>query len=182
MTRFKLVPPAPDSLERVAEARRAVPLVPGTEDDCCARLLDRMDLPSRDVARTWLTFLRALGLAAEREAGFVRLDREPTPDYLRETLLDRVYGAREVHDALGTEPVGSDAVFERFEEDVPEWERYKDPARWREVWRERVGHLLDWLVLLDLAERRETGYVVHAEDGATSGGRDPTTDDDGHAG
>jgi hypothetical protein len=185
MTRFKLVPPAPDSLDGVAEAQRAVPLVPGTEDDCCARLLRRLELPSRDVARTWLTFLRALGLAAEREAGFVRLDREPTPDSLRDTLLDRVYGAREVHDALGAEPRGVDAVFEGFADRVPEWERYKEPARWREVWRERVGHLLDWLVLLDLAERREAGYV--AGEATASGGRttpepEPDPEDDGPAG
>jgi hypothetical protein len=160
MTRFKLVPPAPAHLDGVAAAQRAVPLVPGTEDDCCARLLRRLDLPSRDVARTWLTFLRALDLAAERESGFVRRPREPTPDHLRAALLNHVYGAREVRDVLGSEPLGPDAVFDRFEARVPEWERHKDPVGWRETWRERVGDLLDWLVLLDLAARREGGYVA----------------------
>ncbi|WP_380678060.1 hypothetical protein [Salinigranum sp. GCM10025319] len=160
MTRFKLVPPAPASLDGVAEAQRAVPLVPGTEDDCCARLMRRLDLPSRDVARTWLTFLRALGLAAERESGFVRRSQEPTPEHLREAFLDRVYGAREVRDTLGAEPRNADAVFERFEERVPTWEHHKDPSGWHETWRERVGSLLDWLVLLGLAARVDGGYVA----------------------
>jgi hypothetical protein len=158
--RFKLVPEPPESVERVAEAQRAVPLVPGTEDDCCARLLRRLEFPSRDVARTWLTFLRALELAEEREAGFVRLPREPTREHLQGAFLDRVYGAREVHEALGTEPRDADDVFQRFEARVPEWEHYKDPSGWRETWRERVSHLLDWLVLLDLADRCKEGYVA----------------------
>ena len=167
MTRFKLVPPAPASLDGIAEAQRAVPLVPGTEDDCCARLMRRLDLPSRDVARTWLTFLRALDLAAERESGFVRLSQDPTPEHLREAFLDRVYGAREVRDALDTEPRNADAVFERFEERVPTWEHHKDPSEWRETWRGRVGRLLDWLVLLDLATPVDGGYVVADHGGAT---------------
>lgn len=159
MTRFKLVPPAPDSLDVVAEAQRAVPLVPGSEDDCCARLLRRLDLPSRDVARTWLTFLRALGLVTEGENGFTRTRRAPTPEHLREAFLDRVYGAREVRNALDSDPQDADAVFEQFETHVPEWEHYKDPTRWRETWRERVARLLAWLDLLGLARDVEGGYV-----------------------
>jgi hypothetical protein len=177
MTRFKLVPAAPDSLEEVAEAQRAVPLVPGTEDDCCARLVRRRGFPSRDVARTWLTFLRALGLAAERDSGFVRRSREPTPAYLREAFLDGVYGAREVRDVLGAEPLDADAVFERFEERVPAWEHHKDPTGWRETWHERVGHLLEWLVLLDVAERRGDGYVLAASETAETGGSAPSDGD-----
>jgi hypothetical protein len=157
--RFKLVPQAPESVAVVADAQRAVPLVPGTEADCCARLMRRLDLPSRDVARTWLTFLRALGLAAERESGFVRLPHEPTRSSLATALLDGVYGARELVDALGAEPTTADAVFERFEPRIPEWERHKDPSGWRETWRERVDRLLDWLVLVGVVERRDDGYV-----------------------
>ncbi|WP_136601063.1 hypothetical protein [Salinigranum halophilum] len=160
MTRFKLVPEPPERVEAVAEAQRAVPLVPGTEDDCCARLMRRLEFPSRDVARTWLTFLRALELAEERETGFVRRSQEPTPAHLRSAFLDRVYGAREVRDALTAEPRDADAVFARFEACVPVWEHHKDPSGWRETWRERVGFILDWLVLLGLAERRAEGYVV----------------------
>src|SRR6056297_3317185 len=97
---FKLVPEPPADLAMVADAQRAVPLVPGTEDDCCARLMRRLDFPSRDAARTWLTFLRALELADERDSGFVRRSQEPTPTHLRSAFLDRVYGAREVLESL----------------------------------------------------------------------------------
>jgi hypothetical protein len=166
--RFKLVPPAPASIEFVADAQRAVPLVPGTEDDCCARLVRRLDLPSRDVARTWLTFLRALDLAVERESGFVRRSREPTRDHLTAALFDNVYGAREVYDRLGSEPVHTDAVVERFETEVPAWERHKDPTGWRETWHDRVENLLDWFVLLGRAKRRPNGYVrVERDTGET---------------
>lgn len=175
MTRFKLVPDAPACLDDVEEAQRAVPLVPGTEDDCCARLMRRLDFPSRDVARTWLTFLRALDLAEETASGFVRRQREPTPEHLRAALLDRVYGAREVLDTLGPDPVDADTAFERFEERVPEWEQYKDPSGWRETWRERVGFLLDWLVLVDLATRRAGGYALGEAAGSTDDDGDVTS-------
>lgn len=158
--RFKLVPEPPATVEFVADARRAVPLVPGTEDDCCARLMRRLDFPSRDVARTWLTFLRALGLVEETESGFRRTDVDPTVERLRAALLDRVYGAEETLTTLRTAdvPLDADAAFAAFRERVPVWERHKDPGRWEETWRRRVSYLLDWLALLGLAERTDAGY------------------------
>ncbi|SDM58691.1 hypothetical protein SAMN04487949_2170 [Halogranum gelatinilyticum] len=163
--KFKLVPTAPDSLDFVADAQRAVPLVPGTEDDCCARLMRRLDLPSRDVARTWLTFLRALELAEETPSGFKRLRTEPTADHLRDAIQRRVYGAENVLAALedATEhgdSLTADAAFEAFKERVPVWEHYKNPGEWERVWAERVGDILEWLVLVNLAEETENGYVV----------------------
>ncbi|MDS0294375.1 hypothetical protein [Halogeometricum luteum] len=157
--KFKLVPEPPDELDFVADAQRAVPLVPGSEDDCCARLMRRLDLPSRDVARTWLTFLRAVELAEETADGsFVRLQREPT--HLREAFERRVYGASDALDALSDEPKTVADVFEGFDERVPAWERHRAVENWRDIWTERVGRILDWLVLLDLAERRDGGYVA----------------------
>jgi hypothetical protein len=158
--KFKLVPDAPASLEFVADAQRAVPLVPESEDDCCARLMRRLDLPSRDVARTWLTFLRALELATETPSGFKRLRTDPTADHLRSSFRERVYGAEEALSTLSAAEGGvtESAAFERFSEAVPQWERHKHPRSWDEVWRERHGRLLDWLVLLDLAERTDDGY------------------------
>lgn len=160
--KFKLVPPAPESLDTVADAQRGVPLVPGSEDDCCARLLDRLDLPSRDVARTWLTFLRALELVVETESGFKRLRTDPDREHVRRAILTRVYGAETLLSALreADEPLDAEAAFERFRAEVPTWEAYKAPATWEETWRERVGHLLDWLALVGLAERRDGGYVA----------------------
>jgi hypothetical protein len=153
--RFKPVPPAPEAFASVARVQRAVPLVPGTEDDCCARLVDRLDLPDRDAARTWLTFLRALELAEETPSGYRRTDREPTVEGCREAFLDRVFAADAVHATLSAEgALTADAAFEAVRERVPTWERHRD-AEWTAAWRERVGRLLDWLVLLDAAERVE---------------------------
>lgn len=159
--RFKPLPEPPDELAAVAAAQRALPLVPGTEDDCCARLMRRREFPSRDVARTWLTFLRALELAEETDAGFKRTDRDPTPEHLRSSFADRVFGAREVLDALreADEPLPVDAVYERLRESVPNWERHKRRS-WDDDWRERTGDLLEWLVLLGHAEERDVGYVA----------------------
>lgn len=164
--RFKLLPEAPDSLDLVADAQRAVPLVPGTEDDCCARLMRRLDFPSRDVARTWLTFLRALGLARETESGtFVRESAEPTPEHLRESFRERVYGAREVLETLDAdEPTSVEEVFAAFEDRVPVWETHRAAEDWRDVWRERVERILAWAVLLDLAAERDEGYVRVADE------------------
>jgi hypothetical protein len=159
--KFKLVPAPPDELGFVADAQRAVPLVPGSEDDCCARLIRRLDLPSRDVARTWLTFLRAVELAEETADGsFVRLRREPTPTHLREAFERRVYGASDALDALSNEPKTVPDVFEGFDDRVPAWERHRAVENWRDIWTERVERILDWLVLLDLAAEAEGGYVA----------------------
>jgi hypothetical protein len=156
--KFKPVPPAPDEFDDVGRVQRAVPLVPGTEDDCCARLVDRLDLPSRDDARTWLTFLRALELAEETPSGYRRTDAEPTVVGCREAFLDRVFAAEVVHETLATAgPLAPAEAFERVRERVPAWERHRD-TEWADTWRERVGRLLDWLVLLDAAERMDSTY------------------------
>ncbi|QCJ46142.1 hypothetical protein [Haloprofundus sp. MHR1] len=158
---FKLVPPAPDDLGVVADAQRAVPLVPDSEDDCCERLIRRVGFPSRDAARTWLTFLRALELATETPGGFKRLRNDPTPDHLRDAFVRRVFTAEELLAVLDDagEPVSADEAYDRVRDRVPQWEHFKNPNRWEEIWRERVGDVLEWFVLLDLAERREDGYV-----------------------
>lgn len=158
--RFKLLPEPPASLDLVAAAQQAVPLVPGSEDDCCARLMRRVDFPARDVARTWLTFLRALELASETDSGFVREQTDPTPEHIRGAFERRVYGASEVLASLDVEePKSVDEVFEDFEERVPVWETHRAAADWREVWRERVERILGWAVLLDLAVERDGEYL-----------------------
>lgn len=165
--RFKLVPPAPDAIEFVAEAQRAVPLVPDSEADCCARLLRRLDLPGRDAARTWLTFLRALELAEETPSGFRRLRTDPTPDHLRAAVRDRVFGAEELYESLrdADDPLAVDDAFERLRERVPTWEHHKNPTEWERIWRDRTGDVLEWFVLLDLAARTDGGYVAEGDDG-----------------
>ncbi|USZ77112.1 hypothetical protein NGM07_07240 [Halorussus vallis] len=159
---FKLVPEPPEDLDFVATAQRAVPLVPGSEDDCCARLLDRTDLTSRDQARTWLTFLRALGLAEEGASGFTRTRRDPDPEFLAERFREHVFGASTVLATLASaeSALSADAVFEAFRDEVPTWEHYKNPNTWEEIWRERVAFVLEWCVLLGLAEKRDDGYAA----------------------
>nr|WP_221625550.1 hypothetical protein [Halobellus ruber] len=147
-------------MEPVRESQRAVPLVPGSEDDCCARLMRRVGFPARDVSRTWLTFLRALELARETDSGFVREQTDPTPEHLRDAFRRRVYGAREVLASLDAdEPRSIEEVFTEFEARVPAWETHRAAEDWRDIWRERVERVLGWAALLDLAEEREGGYV-----------------------
>ena len=161
--KFKLVPEPPADLEAVTALQAAVPLVPESEDDCCARLMRRRGLPSRDVARTWLTFLRALGLAEETPSGFRRVRATPSVDDLRRAFLDGVYGAGEVATALAAAnddaPLRVDDAFAALRDRVPTWERNRTDD-WEGVWTERARRHLDWFVLLGLAERRgEDGYV-----------------------
>jgi len=169
--KFKLVPEAPEAVAFVADAQAAVPMVPGSEDDCCARLMRRLGFRSRDVARTWLTFLRALGLAEETDDGFKRLPADPTTAYVRDRFLSGVYGAGVVADALlaaegATGNVDEcldgltvDEAFEAFVDRVPNWERFRT-SDWESVWRERVERHLAWFVLLDLAAERDGAYAA----------------------
>lgn len=160
---FKLVPEPPESLAIVETVHRAVPLVPGNEDDCCARIMRRTEVAPRDEARTWLTFLRALELAEEGPSGFSRVRRDPNPEHLREAFRRRVYGVETVLETLETadRPLSAEEVYDRFAEEIPHYERHKYGERLEDVWGERVERQLEWAVLLDLADRT---------DGADGGG------------
>ena len=157
--RLKPVPEPPASIDDLESVRKTLPLVPKDEDDCCRRVMDRYGVPGRDDARTWITFLRALGLVAEAERGFHRTRDAPDPDELATRFRDGVYGAREVLEALDGADGALDpaSVFEEVDEIVPQWERHKDPA-WRRTWTERVEHLLGWAVLFGLATHTPDGY------------------------
>ena len=159
---FKLVPEPPESLDFMADAQRAVPLVPGSEDDCCARMLDRTDLSSRDQARTWLTFLRALGLAEKRPSGFTRTRKDPDPEFLQERFREHVFGVPAVLEILEETggPLSAEEVFEEFRDEVPTWEHHKNPNSWEEIWGERVRYLLEWSALLGLADEIDEKYTV----------------------
>ena len=153
--RIKPVPEPPADLDALREVRRAVPLVPGSTDDCCARLRDRLDLPNRQVANDWLAFLRAIGLAEETPRGFVRGDGEVTAERVREGLLAGVLLAPETRDLLSAatpdDPLTADGLFAATRESVPRHDRARD-TNWEEHWRNRADRLLRWFVLVDLAE------------------------------
>lgn len=179
---FKMVPKPPSSrrLARLRDAWQALPIVPADEDDCCERLIRRVGFPSRDVSRTWLTFLRALGVVERTASGFTRIGTEPTAERLRDGFLDRILLARETLRVVARRdtdhetrsgPTTVETAFERLRSDVPTYERYKNPDSWESIWRERTEYVLEWLVALALLERIDTdadrtagddepGYVV----------------------
>ena len=152
--RLKPVPEPPTTLDELREYQRAVPLVPGSTDDCCARLRDRRGLDDRHVANDWLAFLGALGLVRETPRGFVRTDAEPTPERVRAGLREGVLLVPETIAALRAaspaEPLTPGALFEATRESVPRHDRARDPE-WEATWRDRADRLLDWLALVDLA-------------------------------
>lgn len=158
--RRKPLPPPPDDLSAVRAARDALPLVPGAEADCCARLSARLDLPGRDVAGAWLSLLVALGLAREHDGGYTRVRSDPDDAALATAFLDGVFGAREVRSALEAAdgPLDAAGTSEATASVVPGWERSKHGSTWRDAWRDRTADLLGWLVLLGLAERADGGY------------------------
>src|SRR6056297_932904 len=100
--RYKVAPDPEDGRDTLAAAHRAVPLVPGSTDDCCARLQSRLGLTSRDDAREWLAFLDALGLATETDRGYKRVQADLESDALGTAFRERVFGVREILDALAT--------------------------------------------------------------------------------
>jgi hypothetical protein len=170
--RFKIVPPAPEAartdamvaLDLLARARDAVPLVPRSEDDCCMRLVNAGVVAARDDASEWLTFARALGLVAETDRGYHRVQDAPDPttpdgcEELAERYRDRVFGAEELLAALDAAgDLTVEEAFDRFRDRIPNWERrrHTDPT---EVWRDRVEHLLDWAVVFGLADWTGDGY------------------------
>ena len=152
--RLKPVPEPPTDLDALREYRRAVPLVPGDTDDCCARLVRRCDLPDRQTANDWLAFLRALGLAEETSRGFVRADAEPTPERVREGLREGVLLVPEalaaLREASPDDPLTAADLFAATRDRVPRHDRARDPD-WEATWRDRAARLLGWLALVDLA-------------------------------
>lgn len=140
--RYKPVPPAPASLDAVARARDSLPerVDPGV--DCCARVMDAVDV-DRETAADWLVFLAALDLLQECDAKYARKESDVEASALADALLANVYGAREL-----------DALLESGGLTTPEEAAASVRALRDEA---RTARLLDWFCLLGLAER--TGGV-----------------------
>lgn len=158
--RYKVVPPAPTSLDRLKTVWQAVPIVPDPEDSCCQRLMADAAVPSQDAAKEWLTFCRALGLVEEGPHGYSRVRDGYDTNTLRARFREHVYAVPETLRVLkeADEPLGPAEAFERLRDRVPAWERARS-VDWQETWQSRVGRLLEWCVLFGLAERVEGGYV-----------------------
>lgn len=154
--RYKTIP-EPRRIEFLFAARDAVPLVPGSVEDCCTRIRDATDVASRDAAREVLTFLQALELVAETGRGFHRTREAPDRSDLADSFRDRVFGVQETLDALadadrGLEP---DDVFEAVRPAVPTWERARH-ADWESEWHERVERLLAWAATFGIVDATES--------------------------
>ena len=162
--RFK-VAPEPRDLAFLGSARRAVPLVPGTVEDCCSRLVERTDVASREDAREYLTFLRALELVEETPRGYRRRRADVERTALADAFERRVFGAREVLDAVreanGNGGTTVEEAFDALREHVPRWERDRY-ADWEREWRERARRLLAWAATFGLVVR-EDGTFRSAE-------------------
>ncbi len=158
--RYKVVP-QPADWNLLLSARDALPLVPGSIEDCCTRVRDRTAVPSREDARGWITFLQALGLAVETDRGFHRVREDPDPDTLGDPFLAHVFAAREIRDVLAAadRPLSPEVVFERVHEMVPRWERDRDPA-WESAWEGRVAALLAWGVVFGVFEEWDGAYTL----------------------
>jgi hypothetical protein len=156
--RFK-VAPGPVDPDLLAAVHGAVPLVPGSVDDCCARILDRTDVGAREDAEAWLTFCRALGLATETDRGYERERRDPGDEAVAAAFVERVFGVAELLDALAAadDPLSAADAFDAIRDVVPTWERNRH-GDWVAVWTERTRRLLDWAAVFGRVERVDAGY------------------------
>ncbi|MCU4798867.1 hypothetical protein OB920_00565 [Halobacteria archaeon HArc-gm2] len=154
--RYKVVP-EPRSVEFLRDVQAALPLVPGTVEDCCSRIRDRTGLPSRDVAREYLTFAQALGFAAEGDRGFHRTREDPPEDELAQRFLEHVFGARKIVDVLADGEKTVREAFDEIRDLVPQWERDRH-TDWEAEWLDRTERLLEWAVEFGLVERSADGY------------------------
>lgn len=165
--RFKPVPEPPSDLEAVAAILEAVPATAGAVDDCCAHLVAETRLEGRREAETWLVFLRALELVSAESAGYRRsrsespsgdeppFDIETDRARLRRAFRERVHGADAVLEALERADGPTSAADVRDE--IPASERGSRSDRVEPEPIERVRRLLEWAVVLDLAERTADG-------------------------
>ena len=173
--RYKIVPPARD-VPFLRDVSAALPRVPNSVEDCCSRIRDRTDVPSRDLAREYLTFCQALGLAAEADGAYYRPQNTPEDAELAAAFRENVLGAREVLAAMdsvegkeskageeGEEVLSVEEAFDAIEPLVPRWER-NQKTDWEATWRERTERLCEWAVAFGLAAAEEGGYRVRNVD------------------
>ncbi|MFB6253504.1 MAG: hypothetical protein ABEI06_02725 [Halobacteriaceae archaeon] len=151
--KFKPIPQPPDQISTLKEAQQSIPMVPSTETNCCSRLVSVLNLSEKDVARTWLTFLRALKLVQKSNTGYTRTTHSPLSDSTRWAFITRVIGVQKMLAILWRvqDPVREEQLFSEWVDIVPEWERQKS-AHWQQTWRQRLRRIVRWATLFDLID------------------------------
>lgn len=152
--RYRLVPPA--GMERLRTVRRAVPTDSATVEDCCAHLIGETPVCSRECAREWLVFLRALDLVATDGDGYYRTDTPIDNDAMATRFESSVFGVREVTAVLGDaeDALSVTDVFGRVQEELPQ-RNNRVASQEGEMYFER---LLAWGVVLGLFARTDGRY------------------------
>jgi len=155
--RYKVAPPT-RSLDFLRTARDAIPLVPDDEGDCCAAIQRATDVSDREQARAYLTFLQALGLVAESERGYHRTRETLDSEALATAYRERVFLVDELLTAVEAGGDSPGAAFEAVREEIPRWERERDPE-WEQNWQDRVEQLLGWAVVFGSLTRERDRFV-----------------------
>jgi hypothetical protein len=137
--RYKVAPP-PRSISDLQQIRRAIPLVPDDELDCCLSIQRTADIGDREQARQYLTFLRALALVATDTRGYYRTQDEFDIKRINTAYRNNVFLVAELCSVASSDP---DEAFEAVRNKIPQWERERQ-YDWETTWRERVQNLLKW--------------------------------------
>lgn len=163
------VVPRPRDVEFLRRAQLALPMVPNPVEDCCARLVMDCDVPSQDDAREHVTFLQALGLAAETDGNYHSTRAFPEDVVLRERFRERIFLADDVVSVVEESDgaVTAEAAFDAVREQVPRWERSRH-TDWKAEWTERVDRILAWAAALGLIERDESVEADESDESATA--------------
>lgn len=152
--RFKPLP-EPVSVEQFWALQAAVPETPDSESSCCARLVAATEIETESAAADWLVFLRALELVETVDGQYRQRagngDTNTDTESLREAFRSRVFLADEVLTTLenAESPQSPQAVFDNTTTATHESE--SEAIR-------RIERLLEWAVVLGVADRRDDGY------------------------
>lgn len=157
-------PPTDDPLDTLERVRSALPSTPEPNLDCCARVLAATTIESRDEAADWLTFCRALELAAADPDGYRRTGQSAALDRPRlgSAFRDRVVGAEvaiaTLHAADG--PLTPGPLFARLDDAaaIPRSARRRHGDQLEAHWTDRIRRILDWAAAFGLVERVDDGY------------------------
>lgn len=158
--RYRRLPPAA-TVETLREVRGAVPRSPAETDDCCARIVERTAVGTREDASAWLVFLSALGCVERSDAGYYREPRdgetrngERPIEELAGAFESGVFGVRELLSVLEEgRPLGPAETLERLDG------RTRRRLARTGAAEEYVTRVLGWAEVFGLVRADDDGYV-----------------------